>query len=180
MACWTKWKDHSLAQLRVNVNHSCQRSNEHENPFPPLVWFAHPFRFFRFTSCRAHPTPPRLVMSKGTSDSSPRGRGELPGQAGADHGQTAERGGHCSAGAGQENHQAASAAATSGKQGDGKTSHGRTLRVALEAAYSSDLGVRFGFKLSDNCLFSFFFLKMNVVWKQLEVQITEILSCSKV
>lgn len=43
--------------------------------------------------------------------------------------------------------------------------------IALEAAYSSDLGVRFGFKLSDNCL------KMNVVWKQLEVQI---MPCPKV
>jgi len=50
-------------------------------------------------------------MSKGTSDSSSRGRGKLPGQAGAGHSQTTERGGQCSAGAGQENHQAASASA---------------------------------------------------------------------
>lgn len=73
----------------------------------------------RFTSCRAHSTPPRLVMSQGTSDSSSGGRGELPGQAGAGHSQTAERGGRCSAGAGQENHQAApaAAAATRGKEG---------------------------------------------------------------
>lgn len=58
-------------------------------------------------------------MSQGTSDSSSGGRGELPGQAGAGHSQTAERGGQCSAGAGQENHQAApaAAAATSGKEG---------------------------------------------------------------
>ena len=72
----------------------------------------------RLTLCRAHSTPPRLLMSQGTSDSSSGGRGELPGQAGAGHSQTAERGGQCSAGAGQEHHQAApaAAAATRGKE----------------------------------------------------------------
>lgn len=79
-------------------------------PIPPVS----------FTFCRAHSTPPRLLMSKGTSDPSSRGRGKLPGQAGASHSQTAVRGGQCSAGAGQEIHQAASAAAaaTSGKEGN--------------------------------------------------------------
>lgn len=59
-------------------------------------------------------------MSQGTSHSRPGGRGELPGQAGAGHSQTAERGGQCSARAGPENHQAApaAAAATSGKEGN--------------------------------------------------------------
>lgn len=63
--------------------------------------------------------PPWLVMSQGTSDSSSGGRGELPGQAGAGHSQTAERGGQCSAGASHEHHRtaAAAAAATSGKEG---------------------------------------------------------------
>lgn len=78
-------------------------------PIPPVS----------FTFCRAYSTPPRLLMSKGTSNPSSRGRGKLPGQAGASHSQTAVRGGQCSAGAGQENHQAASAAAaTSGKEGN--------------------------------------------------------------
>lgn len=91
-----------------------------ENPIPHLhFWFAHPFRPLVSLSCRAHSTPPRLVMSQGTSDSSSGGGRELPGQAGAGHSQTAERGGQCSAGAGQENHQAApaAAAATRGKEG---------------------------------------------------------------
>lgn len=59
----------------------------------------------------------RSFASEGTSDSGSGGGGELPGQAGVGHCQTAERGGRCSAGAGQQRHQAASTAAASGKDG---------------------------------------------------------------
>lgn len=65
------------------------------------------------------PPLPRLVTSQGTSDPGSGGRGELPGEAGAGHSQTAERGGLSSAGAGQGDHRtapAAAAAATSGKE----------------------------------------------------------------
>lgn len=58
-------------------------------------------------------------MSQGTSDSSSGSRGELPSQAGVGHSQTAKRRGRCWAGAGQESHQAAPAAAAAqcGKEG---------------------------------------------------------------
>lgn len=78
-------------------------------PFRPLV-----------SPRRAHAAPPlpRLVTSQGTSDPGSGGRGELPGEAGAGHSQTAERGGLSSAGAGQGDHRTspAAAAATSGKE----------------------------------------------------------------
>lgn len=101
--------------LRVKNKHVLRKSNSSSSLICP------PIPSFRFTSCRAHSTPHRLVMSKGTSDSSSRGRGKLPGQTGAGYSQTAERGGRCSAGAGQENHQAAPAAAAAATRG--KKSH---------------------------------------------------------
>lgn len=103
--------NHLMLELKKHVLKKPNPSSSHMicPPTPPS----------RFNCCHAHSTLPRLVMSQGTSDSSSGGRGELPGQTGAGHNQTAERGGQCSAGAGQENHQAApaAAAATSGKEG---------------------------------------------------------------
>lgn len=97
-------------------------------------WFAHPSRPPRFPFSVV--LTPLLLgwLYQGTSDSGSGGRGAVPGQAGAGHTQTAERGGRCSAGAGQGNHQAAPSAA-SGKEGRRVPSWQRALARVPPSAW---------------------------------------------
>lgn len=120
---YCKCSVHSLAQVFA-------KKTTHTHPLKTSMAFRQPQSFFflfrrnlslagllTFPPPTHHHVHLRSFASEGTSDSGSGGGGELPGQAGVGHCQTAERGGRCSAGAGQQRHQAASTAAASGKDG---------------------------------------------------------------